>query len=167
MQTGDLSLPGLDHKYTQADLAYATEVGLACKNSFFKYYFPANVLYKSIAGRYRPVCYPDGPITARYRVIKNAYWVRPSVYVILSLCICYRSKCPCSQFRWSSHWSSTVGQNAIKSPAAGNHKVPQRRYKTRRIQRNTVNQIKLFVCLCWGFTAQSTQWGHVEGGQFT
>ena len=21
--------------------------------------------------------------------------------------------------------------------------------------------------LCWGFTAQSTQWGHVERGQFT
>ena len=25
----------------------------------------------------------------------------------------------------------------------------------------------MFVCLCWGFTAQSTQWGHVERGQFT
>ena len=24
----------------------------------------------------------------------------------------------------------------------------------------------IFVCLCWGFTAQSTQWGHVERGQF-
>ena len=24
-----------------------------------------------------------------------------------------------------------------------------------------------FVCLCWGFTAQSTQCGHVERGQFT
>ena len=23
------------------------------------------------------------------------------------------------------------------------------------------------VCLCWSFTAQSTQWGHVECGQFT
>ena len=23
------------------------------------------------------------------------------------------------------------------------------------------------VCLCWGFTVQSTQWGHVERGQFT
>ena len=23
------------------------------------------------------------------------------------------------------------------------------------------------VCLCWGFTAQSIQWGHVERGQFT
>ena len=21
--------------------------------------------------------------------------------------------------------------------------------------------------VCWGFTAQSTQWGHVERGQFT
>ena len=24
-----------------------------------------------------------------------------------------------------------------------------------------------FVCLCWGFMAQSIQWGHVERGQFT
>ena len=24
-----------------------------------------------------------------------------------------------------------------------------------------------YVCLCWGLTAQSTQWGHVERGQFT
>ena len=35
---------------------------------------PASILYKSIAGRYRPVSYPDGPITARYRFIKNAGW---------------------------------------------------------------------------------------------
>ena len=35
---------------------------------------PASILYKSIAGRYRSVSYPDGPITARYRFIKNAYW---------------------------------------------------------------------------------------------
>ena len=37
--------------------------------------YPASILYKSTAGRYRPVSYPDGPITARYRFIKNAYWV--------------------------------------------------------------------------------------------
>ena len=35
---------------------------------------PDSILYKSIAGRYRSVSYPDGPITARYRFIKNAYW---------------------------------------------------------------------------------------------
>ena len=35
---------------------------------------PASIFYKYIAGRYRPVSYPDGPITARYRFIKNAYW---------------------------------------------------------------------------------------------
>ena len=35
---------------------------------------PVNILYKSTAGRYRPVSYPDGPITARYRFIKNASW---------------------------------------------------------------------------------------------
>ena len=27
-------------------------------------------------------------------------------------------------------------------------------------------EVRVF-CLCWGFTAQSTQWGHVERGQFT
>ena len=35
---------------------------------------PGSILYKSKADRYRPVSYPDGPITARYRFIKNAYW---------------------------------------------------------------------------------------------
>ena len=37
-------------------------------------YNPVGVLYKSTAGRYRPVSNPDGPITARCRLIKNAYW---------------------------------------------------------------------------------------------
>ena len=38
-------------------------------------YYPASILYITIAGRYWPVSYPDGPIMARYRFIKNAYWV--------------------------------------------------------------------------------------------
>ena len=29
--------------------------------------FPASILHKSTAGRSRPVSYPDGPLTARYR----------------------------------------------------------------------------------------------------
>ena len=45
----------------------------SCKGSS-----PAGILYKSIAGRYRPASYPDGPISARYRFIKNAGWVRGS-----------------------------------------------------------------------------------------
>ena len=36
--------------------------------------YPVSILYKSIAGRYRPVRVADGPITARYRFIKNATW---------------------------------------------------------------------------------------------
>ena len=44
------------------------------KNIIFQNAIQASILYKSIAGRYRPVSYPDGPITARYRFIKNAYW---------------------------------------------------------------------------------------------
>ena len=35
---------------------------------------PVSILYKSLAGRYRPVSYPDEPLTARYRFIKNASW---------------------------------------------------------------------------------------------
>ena len=38
-------------------------------------YFPDSILSKSTAGRYRPVSYSDGPITARCRCRKNAYWV--------------------------------------------------------------------------------------------
>ena len=33
-----------------------------------------SILYKSVAGRYRPVRVADGPKTARYRFIKNASW---------------------------------------------------------------------------------------------
>ena len=39
----------------------------------FKNYNPASILYKSTAGRYRPVRVADGPIAARCRFIKNAY----------------------------------------------------------------------------------------------
>ena len=35
---------------------------------------PVSILYQSIAGRYRPVRVADGPITSRYRFIKNASW---------------------------------------------------------------------------------------------
>ena len=41
--------------------------------------YPVSILYKSVAGRYRPVSYPDGPITVRYRFIKNASWGTSSV----------------------------------------------------------------------------------------
>ena len=48
---------------------------------------PDSILYKSIAGRYRPVSYPDGPITARYRFIKNAYWgVTSECHVKMVIC---------------------------------------------------------------------------------
>ena len=35
---------------------------------------PVSILYKSIAGRCRPVRVADGPITARYRFVKIASW---------------------------------------------------------------------------------------------
>ena len=34
--------------------------------------YPVSILHKSIAGRYRPVRVADGPITSRYKFIKNA-----------------------------------------------------------------------------------------------
>ena len=44
---------------------------------------PTSILYKSTAGCYRPVSYPDGPIMARCRFIKNAYWeARPRSIVL-------------------------------------------------------------------------------------
>ena len=53
--------------------------------SFFFFFFflrrkisliPASSFYKPIAGRYRPVSYPDGPIMARCRFMLNASWVK-------------------------------------------------------------------------------------------
>ena len=46
-------------------------------------HIPASILYKSIADRYRPVSYPDAPITARYIFIKNAYWDQDDGRVIM------------------------------------------------------------------------------------
>ena len=56
----------------------------------FGQYVPANILYKYIAGRYRPVRVADGPITARHRFIKNAYWgfALKCVYVCVCVCVC-------------------------------------------------------------------------------
>ena len=42
--------------------------------------YSASILYKSIAGLYRPVRVADGPITALYRFIKNASWVISTSY---------------------------------------------------------------------------------------
>ena len=45
---------------------------LFSKHVRFTQYDPVSILYKSIAGRYWPVRVADGPITTRYRFIKNA-----------------------------------------------------------------------------------------------
>ena len=37
---------------------------------------PASIPHKSTADRYRPVRVADGPITVRYRIIKNACLVK-------------------------------------------------------------------------------------------
>ena len=46
-----------------------------------------SILYKSKTGRYRPVSYPEGPITARNRFIKNAYWVVTYFLFFLTACM--------------------------------------------------------------------------------
>ena len=60
-------------KYSAYDLTFSFESADISSIKLTSY--PVSILYKSIADRYRPVSYPDGPITARYRFIKNAYWV--------------------------------------------------------------------------------------------
>ena len=64
-----------------------------------------SILFKSIAGRYRPVRVADGPITARFRFINNASWVGG-----LSWCFCLSYWC----HRWSifcecvSSWTASI-----------------------------------------------------------
>ena len=40
-------------------------------------------------------------------------------------------------------------------------------FETLHVFYSWYEDVHVFVCLCWGFTAQSTQWGHVERSQFT
>ena len=66
-----VALPGLFSYFVFATRSYMrTKIDNQITN-----YYPVSILYKSIAGRYRPVRVADGPITARYRFIKNASWV--------------------------------------------------------------------------------------------
>ena len=55
---------------------------------------PDSILYKSTADRYRPVSYPDGPISARCRFIKNADWevsrARKTCFIQPVLCLLTR-----------------------------------------------------------------------------
>ena len=48
---------------------------------------PVSILYKSIEGRYQPVRVADGPITARYRFIKNAFWVVALLFFVCALSV--------------------------------------------------------------------------------
>ena len=59
MMLDELHLPTLEDGWEQASLAFhKIDTGTVS---------PVSILHKSIAGRYRPVRVPDGPITARYR----------------------------------------------------------------------------------------------------
>ena len=53
------------------------------KTKIVTYMFPVSILYKSITGRYRPVRVADGPMTVRYRFIKNASWVCVCLYMFV------------------------------------------------------------------------------------
>ena len=41
--------------------------GMSTNSCTIRYIMPVSILYKFIAGRYRPVRVADGPITARYK----------------------------------------------------------------------------------------------------
>ena len=58
----------------------APDQGLHCLPFIEMKNHPVSILYKSIASRYRPVSYPDGPITARCRFIKNASWAFTTIF---------------------------------------------------------------------------------------
>ena len=75
---------------------------------------PASILYKSIAGRYRPVSYPDGPITARYRFIKDVYCVA-CLFVVLRF---YGSVNPIESCRARSVYLTTLSLGRL-SPLSG------------------------------------------------
>ena len=51
------------------DISYGSSVvwSWPLLSAFASNTYPASILRKSISGRYRPVSYPDGPMTARYR----------------------------------------------------------------------------------------------------
>ena len=57
---------------------------------------PVSILHKSITGHYRPVRIADGPITARYRFIKNASWEQTTMKA--------HSEQPQSPTRKVYHW---------------------------------------------------------------
>ena len=48
--------------------------GIFRRGIIFRRINPASILRKSTSGRHRPVSYPDGPMTARYRFMSNADW---------------------------------------------------------------------------------------------
>ena len=60
------------------DVSYKTKLIHHC-DANDPHGFPVSILYKSIAVRYRPVRVADGPLTVRYRFIKNASWVDASL----------------------------------------------------------------------------------------
>ena len=74
--------------YKSASLIFLLLCVLCFQRQPFRFLciIPVSILYKFIAGRYRPVRVADGPMTARYRFIKNASWDGPArKFVILFL----------------------------------------------------------------------------------
>ena len=51
--------------------------------------YPVSIVYKFIAGRYRPVRVADGPITACYIFIKNASWVLADCKAFISCLVLF------------------------------------------------------------------------------
>ena len=62
-----------------------------------KEYLPSKHSLKSIAGRYRPVKVIDGPITARYRFMKNDSWSFSFILILTFHNRAYNKTCETSK----------------------------------------------------------------------
>ena len=70
--------------FLKREIAFETSCLLSDTFSSLQKTDPVSNLYKSIAGRYRPVRVADGPITARCRFIKDASWGSTLTMIICS-----------------------------------------------------------------------------------
>ena len=99
-------------QWSDIDLSRILAVNLMFISELFDIaLYPVSILCKSIAGRYRPVRVADGPITTRYRFIKNASWVANPIkktfqYVCFILGENFSTQHFCNVF---SHFSQKAG----------------------------------------------------------
>ena len=124
---------------------------------------------------------PQHMFSWKYIKYVSTFWLK-KVYFISGTVLKYETKYP-PELTWSPQMNQNVGgcsclSLVIKAPHMGSvWKLIFASFAAKHSSRvlNGISSSKIhvkwtlviFVCLCWGFTAKSTQWGHVERGQFT